>query len=408
MGKLNLDQEILRAGTNASKWEILMDPEDPHKRYITIDCYGENRVLPMWVADMDFACPPPVIAALVTRAQHGIFGYTYRDDSYDRAVAGWMSRRHGWAIDTDWITITPGVVPAIKNLIQAFSQAGDKILLQPPVYYPFYSAIEENGRQVARNPLLYENGRYYMDFVELERTVADPQVTMAILCSPHNPVSRVWTEAELQTFGDICLDHHVLVIADEIHADLTFFGTQFIPFAKISERFLMNSVTCTAASKTFNLAGLHTSNIIIADEDKREQFIGVLEKNGLGGMNPFGLEAIKAAYNGGEPWLTQVLDYIEENYLFLKEYLAGNIPELSVLPLEGTYLVWLDCRRLGLSVKELRKLFLDEARVCLDDGYIFGSEGDGFQRVNIACPRSILEEALIRIEHSVKALSIAT
>ncbi len=403
MEKYNFDFEVPRQGTNADKWKIVMDGDDPKVRHVTDRYFGENRTLPLWVADMDFACPQPVIDALVTRAQHGIYGYTSRDDAYEQAVVGWMRRRHDWNIEPSWIATTPGVMPAVRSLIQTFVRPGDKVLIQPPVYHPFYNAIKDNEAYVVKNALLYEDGIYRMDYEDLAQKAADPQLTMAVLCSPHNPVGRVWSTEELIRFGEICLDNNVLVVSDEVHADLTFFGAEFVPFARISERFAQNSFSCTAPSKTFNLAGLKTSNIIIANNGRRVEFEKVLDRNGVFGLNPFGMEALKAAYNHGEQWLTQVLAYIEGNYLYLEDFLARNIPELQLLPLEGTYLVWLDCNALGLSPKELRKLFLDDAKVCLDDGYIFGPEGNGFQRINIACPRPILVEALHRIRTSIKS-----
>ena len=408
MENYNFNIEVPRQGTNADKWTYMYDADDPHVRHQIADQYfAEDRILPLWVADMDFSCPQPVIDALAARARHGIFGYTSRDEAYDQAVIGWMQRRHGWQIDPQWISTTPGVVTAIKCLVQTFVAPGEKVLIQPPVYYPFYSAIKENQAQVIKNPLLYENGHYFMDFDDLAAKAADPRVTMAILCSPHNPVGRVWSEEELTRFGDICLANNVLVVADEIHADLVFFRSRFTPFARINERFAEHSVVCTAPSKTFNLAGLKTSTIITADPEKRAQFEITLARNGVHGLNPFGYEALKAAYNHGEVWLTQVLRYIEENFLFLQDFFAQNIPEIVVVPLEGTYLVWLDCNQLGLSPKALRQLFIDGAKVCLDDGYIFGPEGSGFQRVNIACPRPILAEALARIKRSIESLRMA-
>ena len=403
MEHYDFDLEVPRQNTLADKWRIVQDEDDPHVRHVTDQYFGEDRTLPLWVADMDFPCPQPVVDALISRAQHGIYGYTSRDEAYDQAVVSWMHKRHNWAIDPQWISTTPGVVSALNALVRAFVAPGDKVLIQPPVYYPFYSTIKNNGAHVAKNSLLYENGQYFMDFDDLAIKVADPQVTMAILCSPHNPVGRVWTEAELLKFGEICLANDVLVVSDEIHADLTFFGSIFTPFARISEQFSRCSVVCTAPSKTFNLAGLKTSNIIIADQDIRTSFQKTLESNGIHGLNPFGPVALKAAYNHGESWLSQVLQYIEGNYLYLEDFIARNIPEIVVVPLEGTYLVWLDCNHLGLGPKDLRRLFLDDARVCLDDGYIFGPEGNGFQRVNIACPRPILAEALERIKNSIES-----
>ncbi len=399
----NLDVEISRRDTNSVKWLLLVDGDDPHQAVITDRFFGEQRTLPLWVADMDFRSPQPVIDALTARARHGIFGYTLPGDNYNRAVIDWVQSRHNWPIKSEWISPTPGVVPALNMLVRAFVQPGQKVIIQPPVYHPFYSVIKNNGVKIAKNQLLYENNRYKIDFRGLAEMAADPQVVMLILCSPHNPVGRVWTEEELTTLGNICLDNDVLVVSDEIHQDLTLFGQSFTPFARINERFAQNSVTCTAPSKTFNLAGLKTSNIIIPDPHKRENFQNELEKTGLFGLSPFGMEALIAAYNEGLPWLNQVLQYIEGNYLYLKEFLEEKIPEIKLIPLEGTYLAWLDCNGLGLRPKELRNLFLDKAQVCLNDGYVFGPEGNGFQRINIACPRSILEEALQRIERTIRA-----
>jgi cystathionine beta-lyase len=358
----------------------------------------------MWVADMDFACPEPVVQALVARAQHGIYGYTAPTDSYYNAVKSWMKRRQGWEIKPEWICITPGVVPALNMLIRTFVAPGEKVLIQPPVYHPFFHAIENNQAELAANALVYKNGRYHMDFTDLEKKTQDPAVKMAILCSPHNPVGRVWTRDELLRFGEICLKNDVLIVSDEIHADLIFRGTVFTPFASLGEDLFQKAIVCTAPSKTFNLAGLKTSNIVIPDEGLRTEFKKTLQSNGLGGINAFGLVATVAAYNHGEEWLDQVLAYIEDNLHFLEDCVTQHIPRITVVRPEGTYLVWLDCRKLGLGKWELKDLMLREARVYLDDGFIFGPEGEGFQRMNIACPRSILVEALERIRNAINQL----
>jgi cystathionine beta-lyase len=283
-------------------------------------------------------------------------------------------------------------------LVRTFISPGDRVLIQPPVYHPFYSAVENNQGEIAANPLIFENGRYRMDFSDLENKVKDPRVKMAILCSPHNPVGRVWRPDELTRFGEICLDHDVLVISDEIHGDLIYSGHTFTPFASLHEDFALNSIICTAPSKTFNLAGLQASNIIIPNEALRAMFSHTLTNNGLLTLNAFGIVALQAAYEHGEEWLEQVMDYIESNLDYLRNYINKRISHISIVEPEGTYLVWLDCRQLGLENQELSRLFFDEARVYLDDGYIFGPEGEGFERINIACPRSILTKALQRIE----------
>jgi len=397
----NFDAEISRKNTHSVKWELLQTDKNPEKAEYTDRFFGENRILPMWVADMDFPSPPPVIEALEARARHGIFGYTYQTDSYYQAVTGWMQKRHGWTVESDWILTTPGVVPAVNMLVQAFVGSGEKVLLQKPVYYPFFSAINNNEAQIANNSLQLDNGRYQMDFADLAEKAADPAVKLAILCNPHNPVGRVWSRDEMQQFGEICLQNNVLVIADEIHGDLIYSGHTFTPFATLSPTFAENSITCTAPSKTFNLAGLHTSNIIIQNKELRSRFQKVLGRNGLFGVNPFGVVAMEAAYNHGEDWLAAVMAYIEGNLRYLEDYIAANIPQINVIRPEGTYLVWLDCRALGLDNLALKRLMLNEAGVYLDEGYIFGREGDGFERINIACPRSVLAEALDRIKNAV-------
>ncbi len=351
----------------------------------------------MWVADMDFPSPEPVVKALQERAQHGIFGYTQPDQAYLSAVTGWMKKRHGWHVEDSWIVTTQGVVPALHMLVKALTQPGDKVLIQRPVYYPFFSAIEKNACRIISNSLVLTDGQYHMDYDDLEAKTADPDVKVAILCNPHNPVGRVWTREELQRFGHICLRNHVRVISDEIHGDLVYPGVTFSPFAVADSAFQENSVVCTAPSKTFNLAGLQTSNIFIPDKKNRQKFKESLLANGLFGLNPFGMTACRVAYEEGEPWLEDLLNYLKNNLDALINFFEREIPEIRVIHPQGTYLVWFDCRSLGLDKHQLRNLFLNQARVFLDEGSLFGPEGDGFERINIACPRSLLMEALGRI-----------
>jgi cystathionine beta-lyase len=399
--KYDFDTEIDRRNTNAVKWEYIQEGEDLLAWERTGRCFGADRTLPMWVADMDFACPQPVIDALVARAQHGIFGYTVPTEAYYNAVAHWMQHRHGWQIACEWICTTPGVVPALNMLVSTFVSPGEKVLIQPPVYYPFYSAVQNHGAMLVTNPLLYEGGRYRMDFADLEAKAADPQVKMAILCSPHNPVGRVWSREELRRFGEICLAHDVLVVSDEIHGDLMLHGRPFTPYAGIGDDLAQRCIICTAPSKTFNLAGLGVSNIIIPNAELRARFEKTMSCHGLFGINAFGVVATEAAYNHGEAWLDQALEYIAGNLAYLEDYIARRIPEITIIPPEGTYLVWLDCRGLGLDKWALKRLMLNEARVYLDEGFIFGPEGEGFERINIACPRALLAEALQRIEAAI-------
>jgi len=402
--KYDFDREINRRGTNSVKWEFIKQGNKLLYREEPDDYSAGTRLLPMWVADMDFPCPEPVVEALVARAQHRLFGYASPTDSYYSAIVSWMKNRHGWEIEPEWICTTPGVVPALNMLVKTYISPGDKVLIQTPVYYPFNKAVKNSDGVLVTNSLLYEDGRYSMDFADLEKKTKDPQVKMAILCSPHNPVGRVWTRDELLRFGEICVKNNVLVVSDEIHGDLILEGYVFTPFAGISEAFAQSSITCTAPSKTFNLAGLKTSNIIIADKKLRARFKKTLERTGLRGVGTFGVVALEAAYNQGEEWLSQVLDYIMGNLRYLEEYVAEHLPQIKVVPLEGTYLVWLDCRSLGLGKLELEQMMLEEAKVYLDEGYIFGIEGEGFERVNLACPRSVLVEALERIRNVIERL----
>jgi cystathionine beta-lyase len=400
----DFDAEISRRGTNSFKWEFYEEGEDLVQWGRTDPALGDERVLPMWVADMDFPCPQPVVEALIERARHGIYGYTVKTETYDQAVVNWMERRHGWTVAPDWICLAPGVVPALNTLVRTFAGPAEKVLIQPPVYHPFFHAIQNNGAGLVSNSLIYENGRYRMDYADLEKKARDPDLRMAILCSPHNPVGRVWTEGELIRFGEICLENDVLVVSDEIHGDLIYQGYTFTPFVGISQEFARNTVVCTAASKTFNLAGLHMSNIIIPNEALRSRFQKTSKASGLGWAGTFGVVALEAAYNHGQEWLEQVLDYIEANLRCLEEYVARHIPNISVVEPQGTYLAWLDCRRLGLDKRALGRLMLDEARVYMNEGFMFGPEGEGFMRMNLACPRAILVEAMERIKGAVEEL----
>jgi len=400
----HLDDEVNRRGTASVKWEF-MQVEDGVARLASTDrSFGENRVLPMWVADMDFRCPEQVIQALVKRAEHGIFGYTAPTEAFFQAIVDWMHKRHGWAVRPEWLCNTPGVVPALHMAVRTFTEVGDGILIQPPVYHPFSMAIENHNRSIVKNPLIYEHGRYRMDYEDLEAKIVQQDVRMAILCSPHNPVGRVWTREELLRFGEICLRHDVLVVSDEIHGDLIYSDSCFTPFATLGEPFPQVSITCTAPSKTFNLAGLHTSTLIIPNQALHARLVETLRKHGLSGLGTFGVVALQAAYEHGEPWLKQVMGYIESNYHYLEAFMLEEIPQIKVIKPEGTYLVWLDCRALGLNAKKLKQLMLEKARVYLDEGYIFGPEGEGFERINIACSRSLLIDALYRIKSAVDGL----
>jgi cystathionine beta-lyase len=387
--KYNFDRIIDRNGTFSVKWD---------KDFLR-EQFKSDDVLPLWVADMDFQCPQPVIDALKRRAEQEIYGYSWHKTSvYLDAVSNWMRRRHEWKIDNEWIVFSPGIVPAIKMLVQTFTNIGEKVIVQPPVYYPFFSAVENNGRILLKNQLRYENKRYTFDFEDFEKKAKDPLTKMFILCSPHNPVGRVWTEKELRRLGDICLENNVLIISDEIHHDLILSGYTHTLFSTISEEFERNTIMCTAPSKTFNIAGLGTSNIIIPDDKLRESFsYTISNRNSVGSPNAFGIVALIAAYNEAEEWLSQALKYIENNFKFLKEFVNERLPHVDFIDPEGTYLAWLNCNRLGMDDKKLSKFLLKKAKVALDDGIIFGPGGEGFERINVACPKSILEECMNRI-----------
>jgi len=401
----NFDVEVDRRDTNSVKWEFMKGGEDRPQLQHTQRFFGKNRTLPMWVADMDFISPRSVVDALTARVQHGIYGYTAPTQDFYQSVVRWMQRRHDWEIAPEWICISPGVVPALNMLVRAFVSPGDRVLIQPPVYRPFYRAIENNNAELALNPLVYEDGRYRMDIEDLEAKCRDPKVKMAILCNPHNPVGRVWTREELAQFGKICIDNGVLVVSDEIHGDLIYKGNIFTPFANANDSFSQNSIICTSPSKTFNLAGLQTSCVVIPNEDLRSSFNKVLQSNGLSGISVFGVVAVQAAYDHGEEWLVQLLEYIEDNLKYLEQYIGEHIPQLTVVRPEGTYLVWLDCHRLRLGKWELKQFMLEEAKIYFEEGFIFGPEGEGFERINIACPRAILVEALDRIRQTIGKLS---
>lgn len=392
--KYNFDNVVNRYDTASIKWDA------------TEELFGEKELLPLWVADMDFKVPDEIIDSIRSQAEHGIFGYTTRKESYYQSIIDWMKNHHQWDVKKEWICHSPGVVTALSLIVQAFSEPGNKIIVQPPVYYPFMKSIESHNRQVVYNPLLYKEGRYEMDFEDLIAKI-DDSVKVLLLCNPHNPGGRVWTKSELERLGDICMQHGILVVSDEIHADLIFKPGKHTPFAAISEQFAENSIICTAPSKTFNLAGLQTSNIIIPNKSLREKFNAETEKYAVGMSNSFGAIATEAAYTHGAQWLDEVLDYVEGNLQFMTKYFDDNLPVLKVLPLEATYLAWIDCRELGLTHEALEKLFLSEAKVALNQGYIFGPGGEGFVRVNLACSRSIIEKAVKQIKGAVKQIQYA-
>jgi len=394
--KYDFDRLIDRDSSFSLKWS-----KQALQKFFKTD---DDDLLSLWVADMDFQCPQPVIDAIKKRANEEIYGYNWHETStYYDSVIGWMHRKHGWNVDPNWIIYSPGIVPAIYMMIQTFSNIGDKIIIQSPVYYPFFSAITNNGRYVLINQLHYENKRYKFDFEDFEEKAKDPLAKIFILCSPHNPVGRIWTQQELKRIGEICLENDIMIIADEIHHDLILPGFQHTLFSTISEEFEQNTIMCTAPSKTFNMAGLQISNIIIPNEKIRESFNHtILHKNGIHVPNTFGIVAMIAAYNEGSDWLEQVLHYINNNFNYLKEFIETELPSVKFIDPEGTYLAWLDFNCLNFSDEELKNLMLKKAKVVFDDGTMFGPGGSGFERINVACPKSILENCMKRIINTLK------
>ena len=357
-----------------------------------------DDILPLWVADMDFRSPDSVVEALKKAVDHGIFGYSRADESYFDAVAAWYQKRHHLTLQPEWMTCTPGIVFALSIAVRAFSQEGDAVLIQPPVYHPFSRAILRNKRTVVENPLVLKDGHYEMDLEELEQKVLDEHVKLMILCNPHNPVGRVWTREELTALADICLRHHVYVISDEIHGDFVWQGHEQTPYASISEEACLHSMMCTAPSKTFNLAGMATSNLFIPDPEMRRKFRSELLDVGQENMNRLGLFACRAAYEGGGEWLDQLIGYLAGNLALVRDFCKNRVPQIQLVEPEGTYLAWLDCRELGMTDDELMAFFSDDAKVWLDPGTHSGEQGSGFMRFNLGSSRSVIAQALDQIE----------
>lgn len=380
------DQIIERRNTNSVKWDALKET------------FGREDILPMWVADSDWPAPAVVIDVIKERVEHGIFGYTVPGEELDQAVVDWVNRRYQWEIKREWLVYTSGVVPAINVALRTFTGPGGNVVIQPPVYYPFYNAVRKSGANLVENQLLYKEGYYRMDYQDLEEKLISAD--MLILCSPHNPVGRVWKREELERLAELALKHKLIVISDEIHGDLIYSENNHIPLASLSEEIARNTITMIAPSKTFNLAGLATSVTIIPDRKMREAFHRSMAGLVIGG-NLLGYTAMEAAYSNGEEWLKSQLKYLEDNRDYAVEYINKDIPGISVKKPEGTYLLWLDCRGLGLKDTDLQKFFVEEARVALNPGISFGKGGEGFMRMNIACPRSLLEEGLQRIKRAV-------
>lgn len=390
--KYNFDEIVDRTGTDCLKYDFAAERGMP------------ADILPLWVADMDFKTAPCITQRMQKDIAHGIFGYTDSKDDYFHALANWYETYFDWKVEKSWLVKTPGVVFAIAMAVQAFTKEGEGVMLQQPVYYPFSGVIKDNNRKLVNNELVLKDGHYEMDYTDFEDKIVRENVKLFLLCSPHNPVGRVWKKEELQRVGEICQKYDVKIVSDEIHSDFVYPGYKHHVFLTVDERFKDISIICTAPSKTFNLAGLQISNIFIPNLKLRRAFLQKISEAGYSQVNMLGLHACRAAYEDGREWLDQLKVYLQENLDFVRTYLEKNLPQIKLIEPEGTYLIWLDCRALGLPETELEKLIVHGAKLWLDSGAIFGTAGEGFERINIACPRVTLEEALKRFKRAIDDL----
>ena len=392
MTKYNFDEVIDRHNTACLKYDFAIQRGRP------------ADVLPLWVADMDFPIAWEIQEALIARCQHAVFGYSESDDAYFSAVHDWYAKHFHWETKQEWLTKTPGIVFALAMAVKAFTKPGEAVLINQPVYYPFTEVIKDNKRELINSPLVLKDGKYSINFVDLEEKIVQNNVKLMLLCSPHNPVGRVWSREELQKIGDICLAHNVIIVSDEIHSDFVWGKNKHTVFATLGEKYAQNCMVCTAPSKTFNIAGLQVSNIFIPNEDLRRAFRHEVAAAGYSQVNTLGLVACEAAYRYGEDWLTQVKTYIEANIRFVDEYLKSNLPQIKLLSPQGTYLIWLDCSALGFTAEDREQWLWHKAKLWLDGGGIFGPEGQAFERINVACPRSTLLQALEQLKKAVNEL----
>ncbi|WP_165020771.1 MalY/PatB family protein [Dysgonomonas sp. ZJ279] len=393
MPKHNFDEIIDRRGTGAIKTDVLKER------------YGREDLISLWVADMDFLSPPAVQEAIIERAQHAIFGYTHPKQSYYDAIINWVERNHDWKIEQEWLSYIPGIVKGIAFVIDCFIARDQKVIIQPPVYHPFRIIPTMHHRTVVDNQLILEAGQYKMDLKGLQKAI-DLQCKLLILCNPHNPGGRVWTRQELADIAEICYDNNILVISDEIHCDLTHENNKHIPFATVSEKAAQNSITFMAPSKTFNIAGIVSSYSIIPNKALRDKFHAYLISSELNEGHLFVYPATEAAYNRGEEWLSEAKDYIWKNICFVDEYMKQHIPQIKVMKPEASFLIWLDCKALKLSQADLVSLFVNDAKLALNDGMMFGAGGEGYMRMNVGTPRSIIEKALNNLKKAVEAKQI--
>lgn len=381
----NFDVPTNRRNTNSLKWNV-----------------AENE-LPMWVADMDFQTAPEIKAAIAARAAHGIFGYTDIPDVWYQAYIAWWQNRHDFKIEKGWLIFCTGIVPAISSIVRKLTTPAEKVLIQTPIYNIFYNSILNNGCQVLESPLKYSGGSYSIDFADLEQKLSDPQTTLMILCNPHNPIGKVWSKEMLRQIGELCYQHHVTVISDEIHCDLTDPGCEYTPFATVSEKCRENSIVCIAPTKAFNLAGLQTAAVVVADDNLRNKVQRALNTDEIAEPNAFAVDAAITAFTRGGKWLDELRMYIQENKALMTEYVINEIPDIKIISSEGTYLLWLDCSKvLGFSL-DIARFLREKKGLVLSDGRQFGGNGEHFLRMNIACPRLVLEDALTRLKEGIEA-----
>ena len=388
--KYDFDTVVDRSKNNAAKYDE------------RIKKFGTDKVIPLWIADMDFKSPQPVIDTLTARAQEGIWGYTSRPASYFEAICNWQQRRHGWTIDRSLVSWSLGVVPALSMLVKLFTPEGSKVLIQTPVYGEFYDVSEAWNRTVVENRLVEKDGKWTVDWEDFEAKL--PQVSMFLLCSPHNPLGIVWTREELTRMTDLCRKYGVLMVSDEIHSDLVFHGKTHIPTASLSEQVAGEVISCISGTKTFNLAGLQASTTVFPNMRMKALYDKAWMNMDIHRNNAFSLTAMEAAFNEGEEWLDQLLEYIDGNFNFIRDYCAAHIPQIKPNLPDATYLVWLDCRELGMSNEELRRFMIEKAGLGLNEGWSFGRSLNGFMRLNAACSRKVLEQAMKQLEEAVKAL----
>jgi len=387
----NFDEPVNREGSGCIKYDLRKET------------FGKCDVIPMWVADMDFLTPEFIVKALQERLNHNIYGYSLRSPQYYSSIISWHKRRHNWAIEKDWIIFTPGVVPALNMATLAFTNPGDSVIVQPPVYFPFFSAVESHGRKLIYNRLAETADGWRMDFDALEKSIEN-NTKMLILSNPHNPVGRAWTREELVKITEICLRHNLLILSDEIHCDLVLPGYTHVPVASLSPETAERTMTCIAPSKTFNLAGMSTSSIIIANPALRKEFRKITDGLHISNGNIFGTIASEAAYTSGDQWLDELLTYIDGNIEFTVDYLGKMLPEIIPSVTEATYMIWLDCRKLGMNGSELMNFFVNRAGIGMNEGSSFGPGGEGFMRMNVATTRAVLKRALENIERAVSSI----